>query len=83
MLTAYQCPGAASIRGTPTLETRICPQCGAEIDLFSCDMQVPCTCGFIAYNNMQSCISWCAYAKQCVGEERYERYRKKRSTANL
>ena len=29
-------------------------------------------CGFIAYNDTLSCVQWCAYAKECVGEEMYE-----------
>ena len=28
-------------------------------------------CGFIAYNDELSCVQWCQYAKQCVGEEMY------------
>jgi hypothetical protein len=71
---AFRCPGAESIRGTPTLEVKVCPQCGGEIELFSIDMQVPCdTCGFVAYNDVQNCIKWCQYARQCVGDEMYER----------
>ncbi|MDR2494301.1 MAG: hypothetical protein LBD24_03660 [Spirochaetaceae bacterium] len=71
---AFRCPGAESVRGTPTWEVKICPQCGGEIEIFSVDMQVPCdTCGFVAYNDVQSCIKWCQYARQCVGDELYER----------
>ena len=47
---------------TPTIEDRICPNCGA------CD-----NCGFIVYNDKLSCVQWCKYAKQCVGEETYEK----------
>ena len=67
------CPGAVNIRGTPTLEEKTCPDCGATIELFSSDMQAQCKCGFIAYNDVQSCISWCSYARECVGNEVYER----------
>ena len=50
-----------------------CPNCGAEIELFSIDTQMPCEkCGFVAYNDTLSCVQWCAYAKECVGEEMYE-----------
>jgi hypothetical protein len=71
------CPGSAAIKGTPTLEIRICPQCGAEIEIFSIDKQVVCDCGFIAYNDIQNCIGWCKYAKECVGEDLYKRYTEK------
>ncbi len=56
-----------------TLEERICPQCGNVIELFSVDTEVACEhCGFVAYNDTLSCVQWCQYAKQCVGEEMYE-----------
>ena len=57
-----------------TLEERICPQCGNVIELFSVDTEVACEhCGFVAYNDTLSCVQWCKYAKQCVGEEMYEK----------
>ena len=58
---------------TPTIIEKICPNCGAEIEMFSIDTQMPCEkCGFIAYNDTLSCVQWCAYARECVGEEMYE-----------
>lgn len=57
---------------TPTIHEKICPQCGNVIELFSIDTQVSCDhCGFVAYNDALSCVQWCQYAKQCVGEEMY------------
>ena len=67
------CPGAANIRGTPELTEKICPKCGRVIELFSDEIQVACECGFIAYNEVQSCIRWCAYARACVGDEAYNK----------
>jgi NADH pyrophosphatase NudC (nudix superfamily) len=65
------CPGAASLR-TPTLTINKCPQCGEEVELFSNDMSVKCSgCGFVVYNDIESCIQWCRHAKECVGEEMY------------
>ncbi len=74
-----QCPGASNIR-TPTIELKKCPQCGEEVEMFSTDMQMDCPkCGFTVYNNLESCIQWCKYAKECVGEEVYERLMKRAS----
>ena len=57
---------------TPTIHEKICPQCGNVIELFSIDTQVACEhCGLVAYNDTLSCVQWCQYAKQCVGEEMY------------
>ena len=71
----YYCPGAKNIRETPTLKVKICPQCGGEIEIFSTDIQVACdVCGFVAFNDIQSCIRWCKYARECVGDAIYERF---------
>lgn len=52
---------------------KTCPQCGHEVELFSIDTQMNCeNCGFTVYNDMLSCVQWCKYARQCVGDEMYE-----------
>lgn len=57
---------------TPTIQEKVCPQCGSIIEMFSIDSQMACEkCGFIAYNDTLSCVQWCEFAKQCVGEEMY------------
>ena len=67
------CPGSASLR-TPTLTIKKCPQCGGEVEVFSHDVSVTCsTCGFVVYNDTLSCVQWCKYAKECVGEETYHK----------
>jgi NADH pyrophosphatase NudC (nudix superfamily) len=67
------CPGAAGLH-TPTLTIRTCPQCGAEIEIFSNEVKAVCeNCGFVIYQDIQSCVQWCKYARQCVGEETYQR----------
>jgi hypothetical protein len=67
------CPGAASLKGAQKITVKICPECGKEIEIFSRDTHVICECGFIAYNNAQSCIKWCKHALECVGVEVYDR----------
>ena len=40
---------------TPTIEDRICPNCGNPIEIFSTDTEVACdNCGFIVYNDKLS-----------------------------
>ncbi len=74
LMKINSCPGAANIKGTPTLKIKQCPQCGNEIEIFSSDIQSTCeNCGFIAYNDIMSCIKWCKSAKECVGEETFLR----------
>ena len=68
------CPGTANLR-TPTLKLKVCPECGGEIEEFSIDTISQCpSCGFVIYNSISSCIKWCQYAKDCVGEDVYNQF---------
>ena len=73
-MITYACPGSDALRGNVTISEKICPQCGRELELFSSEPYTTCECGFVAYNDAQSCIKWCAYAKACVGEEIYNKF---------
>ena len=67
------CPGASRFKN-PTIEEKICPECDGIIEIFSVDTAVACDkCGFVAYNDLQSCISWCKYARMCIGDELYDK----------
>jgi len=72
------CPGAAHIR-TPTIIVKKCPECDNEVEIFSNEMLTKCTrCGFTIYSDLESCVQWCKYAVECVGEEMYQKLKKKR-----
>ena len=72
------CPGAAHIR-TPTIIVKKCPECGNEVEIFSNEMLTKCTrCGFTIYSDLESCVQWCKYAVECVGEEMYQKLKKRR-----
>jgi len=67
------CHGADGLK-TPELKIKICPECGAEVEMFSTDIEIQCErCGYTVYNDIQSCVQWCKYAIQCVGEELYNK----------
>lgn len=68
-----QCPGSANLR-TPTLSMKKCPECGHEVEVFSSDIKVPCdNCGFMVYNEISGCVRWCKHARECLGEETYQK----------
>ncbi|HYC19731.1 MAG TPA: hypothetical protein VEF35_03815 [Candidatus Bathyarchaeia archaeon] len=70
------CPGTSHLR-TPTLTIKKCPRCGEDVEVFSSDVKVKCSkCGLTVFNDMNLCIHWCAYAKECVGPELYEQLTK-------
>jgi len=70
---AANCPGQdfRKLR----VELHRCPKCRAEVEIFSDETRVRCQkCGEAVYRErMPSCIEWCASARQCLGEERWQR----------
>ena len=73
-----RCPGVTNLK-TPTLSLKICPRCGEEIEIFSNEMKTSCpSCNLEIFNDIVSCISWCKYARECVGEEMYQKYQTKK-----
>lgn len=67
-----KCPG----QDTRNLRVSLhkCPTCGNEVEIFSDESKIKCKkCGTIVYKEkVPSCISWCASARQCLGEERWK-----------
>ncbi|MCJ7426547.1 MAG: hypothetical protein MUO17_05410 [Dehalococcoidales bacterium] len=56
-----------------------CPNCGAEVEIFSDEMRVKCPkCKQYVYKEkVPSCIEWCASARECLGEERWQQLKGK------
>ena len=52
-----------------------CPQCGAEVEIWSDELKARCRqCGTpVSREQGPSCIDWCSLAEQCVGTEKYQR----------
>jgi predicted RNA-binding Zn-ribbon protein involved in translation (DUF1610 family) len=60
-------------------ENIACSKCGFVLEIFSDEVKVKCPkCGnLVCKERLPSCIDWCKYAKECIGEEKF----KKRSRA--
>ncbi len=67
-----RCPGQDSRNLRVKLHK--CPNCGAAVEIFSDETRVRCQrCGERVYSDMAaSCIDWCASARECLGEERWQ-----------
>ena len=67
-----RCPGQDMRKLRVSLHK--CPECGASVEIFSDEMRVKCQkCGQYVYKEKTpSCIDWCASARQCLGEERWQ-----------
>ena len=70
----FTCPGSSSIKQAMP-ETITCASCGTELEIWSDEIKTVCShCGATVYKERgQSCIDWCRFARQCVGDEVYER----------
>jgi hypothetical protein len=71
--SSFACPGSAGIKD-PTLELVKCLSCGEENEIFTDENSVLCdNCQKIVLRSQDpSCIDWCKWAKECIGEEKYK-----------
>lgn len=54
-----------------------CPSCGGEVEMFSDETRVRCPqCRQPVYKeDVPSCVEWCAKARECIGEARWQALR--------
>ena len=69
----FKCPGQDD--RNLKVETIKCAKCGYKVEIFSDEIQHSCPkCkSKVTREKMPSCIDWCKYAKECIGEEKYKR----------
>ena len=77
-----KCPGQDSRKAS--VENIICSNCGYAAEIFSDEIKVRCSkCNnLICRDRLFSCVDWCKAARECIGEERWERIRGSRLKAN-
>lgn len=71
------CPGAINIREA-TPEDIDCPQCGAEVEIWSDELSAKCPqcAAGVSREQIPSCINWCHFAEDCIGTDKYQRLKK-------
>jgi len=77
---AFECPGSQRFK-QPTPEYIKCQSCGEEVEIWTDEAQTACPkCKkMITRKGFESCLEWCKYAKECVGEQKYSNYLKNKS----
>ena len=82
MISNRFCPGSLGIR-QPKPEYMNCPGCGYEVEIWSDEIKTRCpSChGLVLKGQQASCIDWCKFARDCVGDEVYERVMAERRQA--
>lgn len=74
-----KCPGADSFI-KPHPEFINCPHCKKETEIWSDETEAKCDhCRkLIKRENTASCLDWCKYVKECIGEEKYKEHLKRK-----
>ena len=74
-MSLKRCPGSMAF-SQPKIELVRCPHCGDTAEVWSDEAEGKCAkCGHaVCRTTTQSCIDWCKYAKECLGEEAHKRY---------
>jgi hypothetical protein len=69
-----ECPGARQFK-QPTPEFIPCPECHAEVEIWTDEVEVKCRqCGAkISRERLQGCIDHCEMARECLGDDLYGR----------
>lgn len=70
------CPGSQKFR-TPQPEYIKCPKCSKEVEMWTDEIKATCpNCNNVILRQQEgaSCLDWCKYAKECVGDETYNKY---------
>ena len=69
------CPGSKLLR-QPAPEMFACPSCGEEVEIWTDETRANCAnCGrAVLRDTKMSCLDWCKYGEDCVGDATYSRY---------
>ena len=78
--TPFECPGSKSIR-QPQPEYIKCPSCSHEVEIWTDEIKAKCPkCKkTVTREAGLSCLEWCKYAKECVGDQAYNNYMQNRA----
>lgn len=70
------CPGSKKIK-QPEPKIIKCNSCNAEVEIWTDEIQAVCpSCKntIICLDEGASCLEWCKYAKECVGEQAFDKF---------
>ena len=70
-----KCPGSLSF-SQPKPDIVKCPDCGTDVEIWSDEATGSCpSCSKSVIRTVtQSCVDWCKYAKECLGDEKFKKY---------
>lgn len=70
-----RCPGSLSF-SQPKPDIVKCPDCGSDVEIWSDEATGICPkCSKAVIRTFtQSCVDWCKFAKECLGDEKFKKY---------
>jgi hypothetical protein len=70
-----RCPGSLAF-AQPKIELVRCPHCGEDAEVWTDEAEGKCAkCGrSVCRTTTQSCVDWCKYARECLGDEGHKKY---------
>jgi len=71
----FKCPGAQNFR-QPKPENIKCPFCSCDVEIWSDEVKATCPKCKKEFmrEGEQSCLDWCKFAKDCLGDPLYDNY---------
>jgi ribosomal protein S27E len=77
----FRCPGQDNRK--ITAKPIKCPACGYINEIFSDESKVKCAkCSYVIREKcIPSCVDWCAHARECIGEKRWNKLKKKKDAS--
>jgi len=72
---SFKCPGSQKF-SQPQPESINCPFCAAEIEIWTDELKTKCPkCQKdVVRDGGATCLDWCKYARECVGDKVYKKY---------
>jgi hypothetical protein len=76
------CPGSRLLR-QPAPELFPCPNCGTEVEIWTDELKRTCPAckKVVLREGGMSCLEWCKFGKDCVGDSAFASYRKAKSVS--
>ena len=78
-----ECPGSKDIK-QPRPEDIKCRFCGSDVEIWTDESETNCKkCGKMNSRLIgPTCLDWCAFAKECVGEDKFRKIKAGASSKN-
>lgn len=72
----FKCPGQDD--RNLKVEMLTCSDCGYKVEIFSDEVKVSCPqCkNLLCRQRLPSCVDWCKFARECIGEEKFKELHK-------